>query len=125
MNLNQVTVPSLDVLQAIIFYENLGLRLIVNSLPSYARFECPDGISTFSIRLVKSLPTGEGIHVYFECNDVDETVNQLKEKGIKLEQEPMYQPWLWREAHLRDPDNNQVILYYAGENRTNPPWRIK
>ena len=48
MNLNQITIPSLDLEKAIPFYEKLGLNLIVKSLPDYARFECPDGNSTFS-----------------------------------------------------------------------------
>jgi len=49
MNLNQVTVPSHDLEIAIPFYEKLGLNLIVKALPHYARFECPDGESTFSL----------------------------------------------------------------------------
>ena len=34
MNLNQITVPALDVAEAIIFYKTLGLKLIVESLPT-------------------------------------------------------------------------------------------
>ena len=37
---------------------------------------------------------------------------------------PSDKRWLWREVRLKDPDNNQLILYFAGENRLNPPWRI-
>jgi catechol 2,3-dioxygenase-like lactoylglutathione lyase family enzyme len=77
MNLNQITIPSLDLTKSIPFYEKLGLRLIVKSHPRYARFECPDGVSTFSIHQVDRLPQGEGIHIYFECNDLDEHVNVL------------------------------------------------
>jgi len=43
MNLNQITVPSLDLTKSIPFYEKIGLKLIVKALPDYARFECPDG----------------------------------------------------------------------------------
>jgi hypothetical protein len=35
------------------------------------------------------------------------------------------QTWLWREARLKDPDGNQLILYSAGKNRKDPPWKIK
>ena len=49
MNLNQITVPSLDLTKSIPFYKELGLNLIVKALPNYARFECPDGNSTFSL----------------------------------------------------------------------------
>ena len=124
MNLNQVTVPSLDLSKAIPFYEKLGLKLIVKSLPHYARFECPSGSSTFSIHLVDELPQGNGIYVYFECENLDDKVQELKEEGILFEQEPKDESWLWREAKLKDLDGNQLILFYGGDNRLNPPWRI-
>ena len=125
MNLNQVTVPSKNLEKSIPFYEKLGLKLIVQALPHYARFACPNGHSTFSIHLVEELPKGEGIVVYFECEDLDDLVNSLKAKGINIDEMPKDQPWLWREAKLKDLDNNQIILYHAGENRLNPPWRIE
>jgi catechol 2,3-dioxygenase-like lactoylglutathione lyase family enzyme len=124
MNLNQITIPSLDLTKSIPFYEKLGLKLIVKSIPSYARFECPDGGSTFSIHQVDALPHGDGIYVYFECKDLDDYVNELLEKGIEFEELPNDKSWLWREARLKDLDNNQLILFFGGENRLNPPWRI-
>ncbi|MBB3696033.1 VOC family protein [Flammeovirga yaeyamensis] len=125
MNLNQITVPSLDLTKSIPFYQTLGLKLIVKALPHYARFVCPDGNSTFSLHQVEQLPKGEGIYVYFECDDLDDQVHQLKQQGLQFEQEPVDQTWLWREARLKDPDGNQIILFFAGENRLNPPWRLK
>lgn len=124
MNLNQITVPSLDLDKAILFYEKLGLQLIVKSLPHYARFMCPDGAATFSIHLVEELPKGDGIYVYFECDKLDEKVTELTQKDVHFDQLPTDQRWLWREARLKDMDGNQIILYHAGENRLNPPWRI-
>jgi len=125
MNLNQVTVPSLNLDKSIPFYENLGLKLIVSSSAHYARFECPNGDATFSLHRVDSLPKGDGIVVYFECDNLDEHVNQLIEKGFEFEELPTDKIWLWREARLKDPDNNQIILFYGGENRKNPPWKLK
>lgn len=125
MNLNQITVPSLDLTKSIPFYEQLGLKLIVKSLPHYARFECPNGNSTFSIHQTETLPKGNGIYVYFECKNLDEDINKLKKNGITFEQEPSDKSWLWREARLKDLDGNQLILFYGGENRLNPPWRIE
>ena len=124
MNLNQVTVPVSDIPKSISFYQTLGLKLIVES-PHYARFVCPDGNATFSLHLAEELPIGNGISVYFECDDLDEKVEQLIEKGISFDQLPKDQTWLWREAYLKDPDGNQLILFFAGENRLNPPWRIQ
>ena len=125
MNLNQITVPSLDLTKSIPFYQKLGLRLIVQSLPHYARFVCPNGDATFSIHQTNKLPEGEGIYVYFECDDLDAQVDKIKEQGIVFDQEPTDQNWLWREARLKDLDGNQLILFYAGKNRLNPPWRLK
>ncbi|WP_299556562.1 VOC family protein [Seonamhaeicola sp.] len=124
MDLNQITIPSLDVAKATEFYKILGLRLIVDALPGYVRFECPDGNSTFSIHEVDALPKGEGITIYFEDDHLDGLVKSLQQKGIEFTQLPENKTWLWREAHLNDPDGNRLILFHAGKNRKNPPWRI-
>ena len=124
MNLNQITIPSLDLEKSVAFYKTLGLHLIVDALPKYARFECPDGEATFSIHLVDELPKGSGITIYFEDNNLDNLVEELKLKDIIFTNEPEDKTWLWREAHLNDPDGNKIILFHAGKNRKNPPWRI-
>lgn len=124
MNLNQVTVPVLDIPKAVQFYQALGLKLIVES-PHYARFECPEGEATFSLHITDKLPEGEGISVYFECNDLDAKVDELIKQGIAFDELPNDKRWLWREAHLKDLDNNHIVLYFAGDNRKNPPWKVK
>jgi catechol 2,3-dioxygenase-like lactoylglutathione lyase family enzyme len=124
MNLNQITIPSKNVEKATAFYKILGLHLIVDSIPEYVRFVCPNGDSTLSIHKVDELPNGNGITLYFENDNLDETVWNLKQKGIVFLSEPEDKPWLWREAHLKDLDDNKIIIYYAGKNRKNPPWRI-
>ena len=125
MNLNQITIPSIDVEKATQFYNTLGLKLIVEAFPKYVRFECPDGEATFSIHLVDHIGEGNGITIYFEVDNVDKKVNELKAKGIVFDEEAKNQTWLWREAKLKDLDNNQIIIYHAGKNRKDPPWRIK
>lgn len=124
MNLNRVTVPTLDAKRSIKFYKKLGLNVIVESLPHYTRFELPEGGATFSIHLVEELPKGERIYVYFESDRLDIWVEELQAKGIVFEELPEDRRWLWREARLKDADGNQLILYNAGENRKNPPSRI-
>ena len=124
MNLNQITVPSVDLSKAIPFYQQLGLKLIVKSLPQYARFVCPDGNSTFSIHQVDELPSGDGIHIYFECEDLDGYIKKLQDDGVVFDELPTDKSWLWREARLKDLDGNQLILFYGGKNRLHPPWRI-
>ncbi len=125
MNLNQITVPSLDVERSMNFYQKMGLKLIVKALPRYIRFELPKGDATFSVHLVTELPKGSGVVVYFETDALDADVKRLQELGIVFETQPTMQTWLWREARLKDPDGNQIILYHAGDNRKNPPWRVE
>ena len=125
MNLNQVTMPSTNVQAAVEFYRRLGLRQIVDGLPDYARFECPEGEATFSVHRVERVQGGPGVVVYFECKDLDAAVEKLKSAGISFDAELRDQPWLWREAYLHDPDGNVICLYHAGANRRNPPWRVR
>jgi catechol 2,3-dioxygenase-like lactoylglutathione lyase family enzyme len=124
MNLNQITIAVTDVEKSIAFYEKLGLKLIVKSLPHYARFECPEGNATFSLHQTDTSPKESNVWIYFEVNNVDEYVGQLIAKGIRFEEMPNDKPWLWRESRLKDLDNNQIILYSAGKNRKDPPWKI-
>jgi catechol 2,3-dioxygenase-like lactoylglutathione lyase family enzyme len=124
MDLNQVTVPCDDISASVDFYRRLGLRLIVSDPPDYARFECPVGNTTFSLHRVPHVLTPDGIVVYFELEDLDATVSRLSVEGLQFESAPRDQPWLWREAYLRDPAGNRVCLFHASENRRNPPWRI-
>ncbi|MCB0456831.1 MAG: VOC family protein [Flavobacteriaceae bacterium] len=124
MNLNQVTVPCNNIPKSIEFYKKLGLKLIVHTHNYYARFECPDGESTFSLHYSEELPKGEGVWIYFEVAEVSNTVQELESKGIIFETQPIKQPWLWTEASLKDPNGNKIIIYHAGENRKNPPWQL-
>lgn len=124
MNLNQITISATDVSASVAFYKKLGLHLIVDALPRYARFECPDGNNTFSIHLTDEVPKGNGITIYFEDDNIDATVKELQHKGVIFYTQPEDQSWLWREASLLDPDGHKIIIYFAGENRLNPPWKI-
>jgi predicted enzyme related to lactoylglutathione lyase len=118
-----VTLPSLDVARGVAFYKRLGFTQIVEELPKYARFECSDGGATFSLHIVDNL-TPSHAAIYFECEDLDATCEKLRKAGIEFDQDPRDQEWLWREAYLRDPDGNIICLYYAGQARRFPPWRL-
>jgi len=124
MNLNQVTVYTAKPLETAEFFTKLGLILIVDSLPRYARFECPDGDSTLSINIADERPAANDIVLYFECDDLDGEVTRLKSLGVEFEEDPMDRDWLWRQAYLRDPNGNRICLFHAGDNRKNPPWRV-
>ena len=124
MELNQVTLPATDLAASVAFYKKMGFEIIVDS-PHYARFKATVGGATFSLHAVELLGEPSQTVVYFECASLDEQVRGLKAKGIQFTQEPRDEPWLWREARLHDPAGNTICLYHAGENRLNPPWRVK
>jgi len=123
MDLNQVTLPALNLRESVEFYTRLGFLQIVDS-PHYARFECPDGDATFSLHTVEAVSPESGVTVYFEHEALDELYAELQARGFDFEQEPVDRPWLWREAILIDPAGNRLCLYRAGDNRKHPPWRV-
>lgn len=124
MKLNQVTLPATNVPESIRFYRSMGFESIVED-PHYGRFKSTAGNVSFSVHAVEELPGPPQTVVYFECESLDEQVAALKRKGIVFFQEPRDEPWLWREARLRDPTGNVICLYHAGINRLDPPWRVK
>jgi len=125
MELNQVTLPCRDYAESVAFYRRMGFRQIVDSPPRYARFECAGG-ATFSLHAApEAVPENSGVVIYFETENLDRRVAELKADGFGFESDPVDQPWRWREARLRDPAGNQLCLFLAGENRRFPPWRIE
>ena len=73
---------------------------------------------------VPAMPAGETAVIYLESDTLDADVARLKAAGFTFAQDPKDEPWLWREARLSDPDGNRLCLYWGGENRLNPPWRV-
>jgi hydroxymethylpyrimidine/phosphomethylpyrimidine kinase len=122
--LNQVTVTGTNYERSVDFYQRLGLNQIVDSPDTgYARFETAGGV-TFSVQIDPEEKIIATTAIYLECDDLDERVEQLARSGIAFEHGPRNQPWMWREARLRDPDGNIIFFYKAGENRRFPPWRM-
>ena len=121
--LNQVTVTGTNYERSVAFYRRLGLRQIVDNPPDYARFETAGGV-TLSVQIDPEEKIAATTAIYLECDDLDERVEQLARNGIPFEHGPRNQPWMWREARLRDPDGNIIFMYKAGEARRFPPWRM-
>ena len=77
------------------------------------------GLDASALRL-----SGSGRVAMLDCR-VDAGENAaLQQAGLAFETEPEDQPWLWREALIKDPDGHPIKLYQADENRINPPWRV-
>ncbi len=122
--LNQVTVTGTSYRKSVEFYRTLGLRQIVDSPENgYARFETAGG-ATLSVQIDPDETISPTTAVYLECDDLDERVEKLARAGLTFEHGPRNQPWMWREARLRDPAGNIIFLYKAGEARRFPPWRV-
>jgi hydroxymethylpyrimidine/phosphomethylpyrimidine kinase len=122
--LNQVTMTVNDYGPSVAFYRLLGLRQIVDSPENgYARFEAAGG-ATLSIQADPDEEISASTAVYLECDDLDVQVERLARAGMAFEHAPRNQPWMWREARLRDPSGNIIFLYKAGEARRFPPWRM-
>ena len=131
MNLNQVTLTVINMDESTEFYLRLGFIQIVDT-PHYARFTCPDEGATFSLSLAEedTLTNAQnklstGTTIYFEHEKLEQWVEKVQSRGIVFDQLPAEQSYLWREAILRDPSGNKIKLYWAGENRLNPPWRVE
>ena len=122
--LNQVTLTVNDYAKSVHFYSLLALKQIVDSPENqYARFETAGG-ATLSIQADPEEKVSATTAVYLECDDLDAQVERLARAGIPFEHAPRNQPWMWREARLRDPSGNIIFLYKAGEARRFPPWRV-
>ena len=122
--LNQVTVTGTNYRSSVEFYRTLGLRQIVDSPENgYARFETEGG-ATLSVQIDPEETISATTAVYLECDDLDARVERLARSGLAFEHGPRNQPWMWREARLRDPSGNIIFLYKAGEARRFPPWRM-
>ena len=126
LDLNQVTLPAVDLQASIDFYTRFGLKLIVDSPESnYARFEIPGCDATLSIQVLPERVREASAHVYFETSDPEAEVARLREAGLEPSEPLADKPWLWREAAYLDPAGNRLLVYQAGENRKNPPWRVE
>ena len=128
LRLNQVTLAAKDMAASVLFYEKLGLTLIVDSAPRYVRFEFPDDgqgtQATLSLHAAQTdfTRSPDAPLIYFEVDDVQAF---LAEKDLTPLTTPEMKSYLWFEADIEDPSGNRIRLFTAGKNRRFPPWRIK
>lgn len=112
MRLNHVTIAVSELERSIAFYESLGLSVIVHSPPRYARLVLPQDQATFSLEVMPGVrPETASVHLYFECDSVDETYDALVNTGVSFSQQPTDMSYLWREARLIDPDGYDVDCF--------------
>jgi catechol 2,3-dioxygenase-like lactoylglutathione lyase family enzyme len=125
VRLNHITLAVADVEASAAFYARLGLEQIVADYPGYARFLAAEGDTTLSLQRTDRSAAAEGASIHFEVDDVDGVVADLERAGFEFLGDPVDEPYLWREAIVLDPDGYRVFIYHAGENRLDPPWRLR
>jgi catechol 2,3-dioxygenase-like lactoylglutathione lyase family enzyme len=113
-----VSVPVSDQDRAKKFYaETLGfqLRRDDSSVPGIRWIQvAPPGGGT-ALTLVtwfETMPAGSLRGLVLASNDLDGDYQRLCDLGVEFEQPPVQQPWA-KEAVLRDPDGNQLVLQQA------------
>ena len=128
LRLNQVTLGAIDFAASVLFYQRLGLTLIVDSAPRYARFEFPipkDGSepATLSLHSVEDGWTAPADWplIYFEVDNVSAFLRDAKLEPLNL---PEMKDYLWEEADILDPSGNRIRIFNAGTARRFPPWRV-
>lgn len=52
--------------------------------------------------------------VVFECDDIQSTFVELRDRGVEFTEEPAMQPWGMMQAQFRDSEGNTFVLVQAG-----------
>ena len=113
-----VSVPVSDQDRAKKFYTGtLGLRLVRDddSVPGIRWIQVvpPGGGTALSlVTWFDTMPAGSVRGLVLATDDLDRDYQRLLGLGVGFDQPPAEQPWA-REAVLRDPDGNQLVLQQA------------
>ncbi len=106
--------PVSDMARARRFYEDtLGLHLTRREAHEFEWVEYDLDGGTFALTNVKeggSPSADAGGSIAFEVQNVDETVEQLRAKGVRVKLEPLSTP-VWRFAVILDSEGNAVTLH--------------
>ena len=127
LKLNQVTLGAIDMAVSVAFYQNLGLKLIVDSAPRYVRLEFPAANEgqPATLSLHGTPPDWKAAAdwplIYFEVDDLS---GFIEAKSLSPVSPPEMKSYLWEEADILDPSGQRIRLFRAGENRRFPPWRV-
>jgi Predicted enzyme related to lactoylglutathione lyase len=108
--INSIGIPVSNMEKAVTFYgETLGLKKKYDYSPDYVEFDC-GGVG------IGLEPGGEKgnkenkAYIMFLVDDIDETYQKLKEKGVFFTGEPTDTQWGGKIATFKDPDENILQL---------------
>lgn len=125
MRLSHVTLQVSDIARSRAFYLGLGFKPIVLE-DHYCRF-LTSGDATVSIERHEGvINSGVEIGIEFEtAAALDSYVVGLAANTNQFAHPLKDQSWLWREARVRDPDGHTLLLFFAGEAKLDPPWKVR
>jgi catechol 2,3-dioxygenase-like lactoylglutathione lyase family enzyme len=125
MRLSHVTLFVADIPRSRAFYDALGFELIVDA-PHYCRF-ATRGDATLSIeRREPPIAPAAQIGIEFDsAASLDAEIAKLKAEGVAVAEGPVDRTWLWRDARIIDPDGHELMYFFAGANKLDPPWRVR
>jgi predicted enzyme related to lactoylglutathione lyase len=111
-----VSIPVRDQNRALDFYtEKLGLTIITDQPFDEKQRWIELRVPKAETRLVLFTPEGEEkrigtmMNMSFVCDDIGQTYEELKSRGVEFEGPPMKQPW-GTYAMFRDSEGNQFVV---------------
>ncbi len=112
-----VSVPVADPEQAKAFYvDKLGFELIRDDASTGLHWvqvrPSPASPSLTLVNWFASMPAGSLRGLVLRVDDLDATYDRLASAGVEFQSPPQDRPWA-REAVLRDPDGNELVLQQA------------
>jgi catechol 2,3-dioxygenase-like lactoylglutathione lyase family enzyme len=130
MRLSHITLFVSDIPRSRAFYLALGMPIIVDE-PHYCRFiarlDAEGGDETLSIERHDG-PVAPAAQIGLEFSSpeaLDQYVAGLQARGVQVAEGPVDRSWLWRDARVFDPDRHELMLFFAGKNKLDPPWRVR
>ncbi|EJQ95886.1 MULTISPECIES: VOC family protein [Bacillus cereus group] len=102
------------------FYKDILQLPIKAEHGTYIEFETGATILAMNtredVKELTGLPLTEGVlqsshfEIGFVVDDVKETIEKLKEQGVKVLVEPIVKPWGQTIAYIADPDGNYIEI---------------
>ena len=116
-NIALVSVPVSDPEQAKAFYvDKLGFELIRDDASTGLHWvqvrPSPASASLMLVNWFESMPAGSLRGLVVRVDDLDAAYDRLASTGVDFQSPPQDRPWA-REAVLRDPDGNELVLQQA------------
>ncbi len=110
-SISAVTLLTTDMLEAVAFYEALGLHLLYGGPEAtFTSFRVGAGYLNLQLDTTGSRRSAIWGRVVFWVDDVDALYRRALEAGLSPTTAPADAPWGERYFHIRDPDGHELSL---------------